>query len=143
MKRMLLATLIGVCVPGTSQSQEAAKKQLIDLEHTINEATRTKDRAALERIYADDYYCVHSNGAAMDKTAELSKNMSTENAWTDFDLDDVVVRVFGDVGILTGRLTLKGSAKGFKPGARRFTDIFVRRDGRWQLVNCQTTLVPD
>ena len=144
MKRMLLVALVGACVPSTSHSQQTVKKKLIDLEHTINEATRTKDRAALERIYADEYYCVHSNGAAMNKTAELSKNMSTENAWTEFDLDDVVVRVFGDVGILTGRLTLKGSAKGFRPGARRFTDIFVRRDdGRWQLVNCQTTLVPD
>jgi hypothetical protein len=30
--------------------------------------------------------------------------MSTENTWTDFNLDDVVVRVFGHVGILTGRL---------------------------------------
>jgi ketosteroid isomerase-like protein len=142
MNHMLLVALIGVCVPSISHAQEAVKKQLVDLEHTINEATRTKDRATLERIYADDYYCVHSNGAAMNKAAELSKNMSTENAWTDFDLDDVVVRIFGDVGILTGRLTLKGSTKGFKPGARRFTDIFVRRDGRWQLLNCQTTLVP-
>jgi ketosteroid isomerase-like protein len=142
MNRMLLIALIGVCVPRVSHSQEAVKKELVDLEHTINEATRTKDRAALERIYADEYYCVHSNGAAMDKAAELAKNMSTENAWTDFDLDDVVVRVFGDVGILTGRLSLKGSAKGFQPGARRFTDIFVRRAGRWQLINCQTTLVP-
>ena len=135
MKHMLFVALIGVWVPGTGQSQEAVKKQLIDLEHTINEATRTKDRAALERIYADEYYCVHSNGAAMNKAEELKKNMSAENAWTDFLLDDVVVRVFGDVGILTGRLVLKGSAEGFKPGARRFTDIFVRRHGRWQLVN--------
>jgi ketosteroid isomerase-like protein len=142
MKRMLLVALIGVCVPSVSQSQEEVKKTLIDLEHTINEATRTKDRAALERIYADDYYCVHSNGAAMNKAAELAKNMSKENAWTDFVLDDVVVRVFGDVGILTGRLTLKGVARGFTPGARRFTDIFIKRDGRWQLLNCQTTLVP-
>jgi len=142
MKRMLLVALIGVCVPSVTQSQEEVKKTLTDLEHTINEATRTKDRRVLERIYADDYYCVHSNGAAMNKAAELAKNMSRENAWTDFVLDDVVVRVFGDVGILTGRLTLKGSARGFNPGARRFTDIFVRRDGRWQLLNCQTTLVP-
>jgi len=140
MKRLLLLVLIGVCVPGLTQSQEGGKKELVELEHTINEATRTKDRAALERIYADDYYCVHSNGAAMNKAAELTKNMSEENAWTDFVLDDVVVRVFGDVGILTGRLTLKGSAKGFTSGARRFTDIFIRRDGRWQLLNCQTTL---
>src|SRR5678815_4069896 len=117
MKRMLLVAVLGIFVPHTSQSQEAIKKQLIDLEHTINEATRTKDRVALERIYADDYYCVHSNGVAMNKSAELAKNMSKENAWTDFVLDDVVVRVFGDVGILTGRLTLNGAAKGFKAGA--------------------------
>jgi ketosteroid isomerase-like protein len=143
MKHVLLVALIGVCVASETQSQEVVKKTLIDLEHTINEATRTKDRAALERIYADDYYCVHSNGVAMNKSAELAKNMSKENAWTDFVLDDVVVRVFGDVGILTGRLTLNGAAKGFKAGARRFTDIFIRREGRWQLLNCQTTLVPN
>lgn len=143
MKHVLLVALIGVCVASETQSQEVVKKTLIDLEHTINEATRTKDRAALERIYADDYYCVHSNGVAMNRSAELAKNMSKENAWTDFVLDDVVVRVFGDVGILTGRLTLNGAAKGFKAGARRFTDIFIRREGRWQLLNCQTTLVPN
>jgi len=142
MNHMLLVALIGVCVPSMSHAQEVVKKQLVEIEHTINEATRTKDRVTLERIYADDNYCVHSNGAPMNKAAELSKNMSTENTWTGFDLDDVVVRVFGHVGILTGRLTLQGSAKGFKAGARRFTDIFVRRDGRWQLINCQTTLVP-
>jgi ketosteroid isomerase-like protein len=117
-------------------------KALTDLEQTINEATRTKNRAVLERIYTDDYYCVHSNGVAMNKAAELAKNMSTENAWTDFVLDDVLVRRFGEIGILTGRLTLTGSARGFKPGARRFTDIFIFREDRWQLLNCQTTLVP-
>jgi hypothetical protein len=123
MKRILLVTLIGVVGSSTSHAQEAVEKQLIDLEHTINEATRTKDRATLERIYADEYYCVHSNGVAMNKDAELSKNMSTTNAWTDFRLDEVVVRVFGEVGILTGRLTLEGVAEGFRPGSRRFTDI--------------------
>src|SRR5687768_3954328 len=44
----------------------------------------------------------------MNKAAELAKNMSAENAWTDFVLDDVLVRRFGEIGILTGRLTLKG-----------------------------------
>jgi len=84
MNHMLVVALIGVCVPSISHAQEAVKKQLVDLEHAINEATRTKDRVTLERIYADDYYCVHSNGAAMNKAEELSKNMSAENTWTAF-----------------------------------------------------------
>ena len=143
MKRMIAVGLIAVCFASTGRSQEAAKKELTDLEYKMNEATVKKDRDFLERAYADDYYCVHSNGSAMDKATELAKTMAASSAWTDFALDDVAIRIYGDVAILTARLTLKGAAEGFKAGARRFTDIFVRREGQWQLVGCHSTLVPD
>ena len=142
MKRMIVVGLIGVCFASAGHSQEAVKKELTDLEYKMNEATVKKDRVFLERNFADDYYCIHSNGIGMNKVTELEKTMSASSAWTDFALDDVAVRVFGDVAILTARLTLKGTAKDFKPGARLFTDIFVKREGRWQLVGCQSTLVP-
>ena len=142
MKRTIVLGLIGVCFARAGQAQEAVKKELTDLEYKMNEATVKKDRAFLERAYADDYYCIHSNGVGMNKAKELAETMSASSAWTDFKLDDLAIRLYGDVAILTARLTLKGTAKGFKPGARRFTDIFVRRGGRWQLVGCQSTLVP-
>jgi ketosteroid isomerase-like protein len=45
------------------------------------------------------------------------------------------VSAYGDTAIVTGVENLKGVAGGV-PGemALRFTNVFVRRDGRWQLV---------
>ena len=54
----------------------------------------------------------------------------------------VILLGFLVVGIVTGRLTMEGKAKQYASGARRFTDIFVKRGGRWQLVGGQTTLPP-
>ena len=45
-------------------------------------------------------------------------------------------------GLVTGRQTLQGTAKGYVSGPRRFTDIFVKRNGRWQCAGGQSTLVP-
>jgi hypothetical protein len=40
-------------------------------------------------------------------------------------------RVYGSAGIVVGRLTVKSAAFN---GQIRFTDTYVRRDGRWQVV---------
>ena len=61
--------------------------------------------------------------------------------WTSSKTDNMKVRVFGDVAIVTGRQTLEGTSKGYKSGPRRFTDVFAKRNGKWQIVTGQSTLV--
>jgi ketosteroid isomerase-like protein len=78
----------------------------------------------------------------MNKSQEIASTMSGNTTWTDWKYDDMKVRVFGDVGIVTGRLVLTGASTQYKSGARRYTDVFVKRNGRWQIVECQSTLVP-
>ena len=68
--------------------------------------------------------------------------MSSDVQWTDSKFADLKVRIFGDVAVLTGRQTIQGTAKGYVPGPRRITDIFVKRNGRWQYVGGQSTLEP-
>lgn len=53
------------------------------------------------------------------------------------------VRVYGDTAVVIGRNTEKGTLKG-KPYTYtyRWTDVFVRRDGRWQAVVSQWVKVP-
>jgi ketosteroid isomerase-like protein len=111
------------------------------LEQTWNDvASIKKDRALLEQILADDYVYTHSNGAVANKAQEITDTMSSE--WTSSKTDDMKVRVYGDVAIVTGRQTHQGTAKGYVSGPRRFTDIFVKRNGRWQCAGGQSTLVP-
>ena len=47
-----------------------------------------------------------------------------------------------DPAVVTGISTLTGSAKGYVSGPRRFTEVWVKRNGRWQMVGGQSTLVP-
>ena len=127
---------------GAVESGEAVERELGALVQRYNDAQVKRDRRTLETLWADDYLYTHSNGAVMNKAQDIADTMSGDMTWTAARLDDLRVRVYGDVGIVTGRLTMEGTAKQYASGARRFTDIFVKRDGRWQLVGGQTTLPP-
>jgi ketosteroid isomerase-like protein len=147
MKRTVMAALAVVVtafsgVRAGSQSTNPVERELMDLVQRYNDAQVKRDRPTLEKLWADDYLYTHSNGAVMTKVQDIADTMSGDMTWTAARLDDMKVRLYGDVGIVTGRLTMEGTAKQYASGSRRFTDIFVRRGGRWQLVGGQTTLPP-
>lgn len=136
----LIAWLAGSS--GSAQTPRSVEQELIALDQAFNDAQVKKDRATLERLWADDYSYTHSNGSVMNKAQDIADTMSGDMTWTAARLDDLTVKVYGDVGIVTGRLTMQGTARAYASGPRRFTDIFVKRNGRWQLVGGQTTLLP-
>jgi ketosteroid isomerase-like protein len=50
-------------------------------------------------------------------------------------VDDVSVMVFGDAAVVRGRTVAAGVVNGSPVSARiRFTDVFIRRESRWQAV---------
>ncbi len=140
----MAAALLGSLASSRASAQAtgAAEQEIIKLERTVTDAQFKKDREALERLLADDYLYTHSNGSVLNKTQEIVESMSSDVQWTDSKLADLKVRIFGDVAVLTGRQTIQGAAKGYVPGPRRITDIFVKRSGRWQWVGGQATLEP-
>ncbi len=143
---MKRAVAIGVVMvvaggAGLARSAQSVEDQLVALDQASNDAQVRKDRATLERLWGDDYLYTHSNGSLATKAEDIADTMSGMS-WTAARLDDMQVRVYGNVGIVTGRLTMEGTSKSYASGARRFTDIFVKRDGRWQLVGGQTTMAP-
>ena len=58
-----------------------------------------------------------------------------------FEIDEVLVRLFGDTAVVTGRSRV--GVAGATPGevTLRFTDVFVRRAGSWQVVASHATRV--
>src|SRR5881296_1102927 len=144
MKRTLAVALLGLLAGSRAwaQATSAVEQDVIKLEQTVTDAQFKKDRAALERLLADDYLYTHSNGSVLNKAQEIAESMSSDVQWTDSKFADLKVRIFGDVAVLTGEQTIQGTAKGYVPGPRRITDIFVRRSGRWQLLGGQATLEP-
>ena len=144
MKRVTFGTLLGMllAVPAYSQTANATEQEVLTAFRAMDAASMKKDRATMERMMADDFMYTHSNGKVGSKAQDIAETMSPDEQWTASRFDDLKVRIYGDFAVVSGLQTLTGSAKGYVSGARRFTDLWVKRGGRWQTVGGESTLVP-
>ncbi len=60
-------------------------------------------------------------------------------AMASFKVDEVTIHVVGDIGIIQARTPYK-RLNGLA-GVNRYTDIYVKRDGRWQALSATVTPV--
>ena len=145
MWRAVLLSALGLlsASPAYSQASNANEQAVLKAYRALDNAQLKKDRATMERLMADDYSYTHSNGKVADKAHDIAETMSPDINWTDSKTTDVKLRTYGNVAVVTGQVTLTGSAKAYRSGPRRFTEIWVKHDGRWQNIGGQTTLVPE
>ena len=102
-----------------------------------------RDAVALARIMADDFYGVGSRGGIEDKAAALSSLKDMASTTASCVNSNMKFKVYGDTAIVTGLVTRNGAFKATPYSNRQvlFTDVWVRRDGRWQCVVTQGTVV--
>ena len=117
---------------------------LLYMEQEWNDASRTGDVAWFERNYAFDATDISSRtGAVSSKAEEIAFMKSNKQVLDSLELSELNVRVDGNAAIVTGVNHVKGrDAKGVAFDRKtRFTDTYVKRDGRWQVWATQGTLV--
>ena len=122
--------------------QSKAEQELIQIERDWCAAVMKKDAAALARILADDYTSVGSRGITSTKADELANLKGADSTGNCVD-SNLKVRIYGDAAVVTGLATRSGTYKGvaFKDRQFLWTDTFIRKDGRWQCVASQGTVV--
>jgi ketosteroid isomerase-like protein len=117
---------------------------LIYMESDWNDAAKRNDIAWFERNYADDATDVSSRtGTIHTKAEEIASMKDDKTKLESLDLSDLNVRVDGNVAIVTGINTVKGrdaQGKSFERRSR-FTDTFIKRDGRWLVWATQGTVI--
>jgi ketosteroid isomerase-like protein len=119
----------------TSTETASVEQELITLEKRWNDSWVKRDPAFLDRILADDYIETDPDDDMATKAEELALVRSTETTITAVMADDFMVRVYGDAAVVTFRLTFKKPVDGKEmTGQERFTDTWIKRDGRWQCV---------
>ena len=145
---LLLATglaLIGIlAVPQVSaQTSSSSEKEILKLESRWSEAVVKRDTTTLQRLYADEYLATDPGGDVWNKVQDIASIASGTFVVTSFTLDDMKAHIYGKVAVVTGSNDMKGTYSGKDiSGKYRFTDVFVKRSGRWQCVATQATLVP-
>ena len=144
MRWLVLSTLLGLSVvsPGAAQAPTATDQEVLNLDRALIDALFTKNRARFEPLLADDYVYIHSNGTVTNRDEEIGQTMASDVKWTASKLSNLKIRVYGDAAVVTGTLTHTGSARGYVGGARLVTHLWVKRNGRWQTVGGQSTIVP-
>jgi len=144
MRWLLVSTLVALFVvsPGAAQAPSATDQTVLKLDRELIDALFKKDRTTFEPLLADDYVYIHSNGTVANRQEEIAQTMASDVKWTASNLSGLKIRVYGDAAIITGTLTHTGSAKGYVGGARLVTHLWVKRNGRWQTVGGQSTVVP-
>jgi uncharacterized protein (TIGR02246 family) len=131
------ALLIAVAVPGSRAAQPAASEaELRALEEKLARAWVEKDRPFIEGLLAADWSVTEATGQVLTKDQVLAQTFASADRTIDsMTIDDVRVRLFGSMAVVTGRTRATGSYRGQTGSAvLRFTDVFVQRDGRWQIV---------
>ena len=119
--------------------------ELIELQQTLAEAWLAGDRATVERIIAPEWTSTGPDGSTTDRAAVLTQVFETAaHKIRVLEVGNVKARVFGDAAVVTGRTHGVGEFEGFAYDVViRFTDTFVRREGRWQAVASHASLVQE
>ena len=122
------------------QSFEEVLREVICAEREWVEAHRRLDIAALDRLMADDYRHIRMDGTVVSKAQDLASYQTGDRYWEFAESDEYDIQVYGHTAVLIGRWR----ARGINAGERfnymaRFISVYVKRDGRWQMVAAQST----
>ena len=137
-----LALVLLVALPPLKAQTRNTAGALAAREASFNQALLRADWQAVEQIEADDLIFTNADGSVTHKSDDVANLRSGDLKFESIVMSDVVVQNLGDVGVVTGKLveTVRYQTTDLS-GTYRFTDVWVRRDGRWQLVAGQETLV--
>jgi len=108
------------------------------------QALKSGDTTPLERIYADDYLLVRPNGDTLSKKEILADLHHHSMRFTSFEVNDVLIRIKGSVGILTAdvrSIAVRDGAE-IKTHARQVA-ILSKENERITISHFQSTNVVD
>ena len=119
------------------------ERHLRDIEEQLAKAWVAGDRAFIEQVLADDWRVTDLTGRVLTKAQVLEEAFAAnDRRVVSMRITGIGVRAFGDWAIVTGRTDAAGEYLGEAVTVTlRFTDVFVKRDGRWQAVASQATLI--
>ena len=134
---VLIASLIFTASVYTQNRFDTGKleKEVLEVDTQRADAYVNGDVATLERILADDCSYVHPSGKVETKAELLAGFKAQDRKYKSIKRDDVVVRIYGNTAIVTGRNSISAEYLGKNYDVQnRFTRVYVKQAGGWRLV---------
>ena len=138
---LLLLLVASLTVMAQSVDDRASDRAYIHkAESDWAESVATNDVAVLERILADDFVGVDIDGSHYSKASAMKDYRSGPSSFLSNHLNEVEIRFYGDTAVAQGNESWK--KKDGTVGRFVWTDTWVKRDGKWQIVAAEDLVPP-
>ena len=139
---VLITSLVGCRTAPIADGDPAA--QLRQQADAWDRAIVRKDVRSISQNMAESFQQIDSQGNLSNKSEFLSGITSDKLTLFPYQPEDVVIRFYGGVALISGTTNLHGTydGKAFKTHYR-YTDTYVNESGTWRVVNVQTTEMSD
>src|SRR6266480_6018560 len=112
------------------------------IQHDWADARLKRDSSFPKQIEADDFTVVWFDGRIVNKDEDVKTYESDDAVFTEFKIDDLKMRFYGDMAIVVGQGSIKAHTKTQDlSGKYVWTDTFVKQRGAWTAVASQVTPV--
>lgn len=126
----------------TIKALPAIENEVLKLNAEYSKALLKADTATIKHILAEDYLYINADGALKNKVQTIELYKASNFKFLSGQEDEVRIRVYNEVAVVTGRFIFKGESNGeIINGMARYTSVFVKRGEHWQMVSEQTTNV--
>jgi ketosteroid isomerase-like protein len=124
----------------TGRSED--EQTLIRIQREWAEARVKGDSSYARSVEANDCTIVWPDGSIGNKQQDL-QTMIGDIVFTEFKIDDLGVRLYGDTGIVVGQGTIRAhkGKQDLLRGKFVWTDTFVKQGGEWKVLASQITPV--
>jgi hypothetical protein len=137
-----ILSLLFAAALATSAQNNADERAVARLDREISAALARGDLGPLEHILADDYSQVSSFGQLDTKRQYLDKIRAGTLRFEQVEVKEARARVYGTAAVVNALLDVRAQVSGGRlDGPVRGLRVYVRRDGRWQCVAAQYTMV--
>jgi len=139
---LLWMPIVLAITPATASNAPSVIDEIRQLEHERYAAQARGNIDVLRSILADDLVLCHTNSRCEGKVEYLKGIESPSPSANDIRILDLQVRVLGDASIVNGQVALTRRSEGTSVETRiAYMDVYLKRDGRWQLVAVHTNLI--
>lgn len=120
------------------------EQELMQLQHTVDEAETKKDLVALDRLLSDNYIFTAPNGAISDKKQLIDDIKNAEpGAEQTINYDEAKVYAYGNTAVVSYLLIVKGQDKAGKEYTNRYrnTVIWVKQQKQWRMAGIHVSRI--
>ena len=140
---VLLCTACLAVYAADQSDEKDSERYIVEAERQWAESVASGDTAPVERILADDFVGVSPDGNLYDKAKMIADTRVAPKEYVSNHVNQVQVRFYGEAAIAQGNESWERRTGEPRRGRFVWTDTWIRRNGRWQIVAAEDLIVPE